>query len=89
MPAERLVGTVIVIRDARQRDQLQIQFNTIALGELAKEIVDQARPFDGCVMVNGDVDAAQIAGAAGVHLQSASQVGHTRAQLGENALIGV
>ena len=62
---------------------------TTALGKLAKEVVDLARPFDGTVMVNGDVDAAQIAGAAGVHLQSASQVGPARERLGDEALIGV
>ncbi len=63
--------------------------DSTALGELAKEVVDQARPFDGSVMVNVDVDAAQIAGAAGVHLQSASQVGPARKRLGDEAMIGV
>jgi thiamine-phosphate pyrophosphorylase len=63
--------------------------DTAALGDLAKEMVDLARPFDGCVMVNGDVDAAQFAGAAGVHLQSAAQVLPARQRLGANALIGV
>ena len=63
--------------------------DSTALGELAKEVVDQARPFDGSVVVNGDVDAAQIAGAAGVHLQSASQVGPARKRLGDEAMIGV
>jgi len=62
---------------------------TAALGDLAKEIVDQARPFDACVMVNGDIGAAQFAGAAGVHLQTAAQVRPARGRLGENALIGV
>ncbi len=62
---------------------------TIALGELAKEVVDRARPFEGCVMVNGDVGAAQFAGAAGVHLQTPAQVRPARERLGENALIGV
>ena len=62
---------------------------TTALADLAREIVDQARPFDGCVMVNGDVDSAQIAGAAGVHLQTPAQVRPARMKLGEQALIGV
>lgn len=62
---------------------------TAALGELAKEVVDQARPFDACVMVNGDADAAQFAGAAGVHLQTAAQLRPARGRLGGNALIGV
>ncbi len=62
---------------------------TADLGELAKEVVDQARPFGGCVMVNGDVDAAESSGAAGVHLQSAAQVASARERLGDNALIGV
>ena len=62
---------------------------TTALGDLAKEVVDQARPFEGCVMVNGDVGAAQFAGAAGVHLQTSAQVGPARERLGENALICV
>ena len=63
--------------------------DTTALGELAKDIVDQARLFDGCVLVNGDVGAAQFAGAAGVHLQTVSQVGPARERLGDEALIGV
>ncbi|MDA1323268.1 MAG: thiamine phosphate synthase [Proteobacteria bacterium] len=62
---------------------------TAALGELVKEVVDQARPFGGCVMVNGDIDAAESSGAAGVHLQLAAQVASARERLGDNALIGV
>lgn len=60
-----------------------------ALGELTKEIVGQARPFAARVMVNGDIEAAQIAGAAGVHLQAAAQVGPAREHLGVKAIIGV
>lgn len=63
--------------------------NTTALGKLAKEVVDQARPFDGCVLVNGDIEAAQFAGAAGVHLQTPAAVRPARERLGEHALIGV
>lgn len=63
--------------------------STAALGELAKAVVDQARPFGGCVMVNGDVDAAEFSGAAGVHLQSAAQVASARERLGDEALIGI
>ena len=60
-----------------------------ALGELAREVVDQAGPFEACEMVNGDVEAAQIAGAAGIHLQTMAQVRPARERLGENMLIGV
>jgi thiamine-phosphate pyrophosphorylase len=63
--------------------------DTAALGKLAKEIVDQARSFKACVMVNGDAGAALYAGAAGVHLQAASQVVPARELLGMKALIGV
>jgi thiamine-phosphate pyrophosphorylase len=63
--------------------------DTAALGELAKEFVDHARPFGGRVLVNGDVEAAEVAGAAGVHLQSPAQIGQARERLGDKALIGV
>lgn len=62
---------------------------TDALSELTKTLVDQARPFDARVMVNGDTEAAKLAGAAGVHLQTAAQVGAARRRLGDHSLIGV
>ena len=63
--------------------------DTAALGELAKEIVDLALPYEACVVVNGDVAAAQYCGAAGVHLQTAKQVKPARGRLAEGSLIGV
>jgi thiamine-phosphate pyrophosphorylase len=63
--------------------------DTAALGDLAREIVDQGRPYGACVTVNGDVEAAVRAGAAGVHLQAAGQVRAARARLGQGALIGL
>jgi len=63
--------------------------DTAALGDLAKEIVDQAKECDGYVVVNGDLQAAQYAVAAGVHLQNATQVRLARERLGAGALVGV
>ena len=56
---------------------------TPALGELAKDVVVQAQPFNGYVMVNGDIEAARFAGAAGVQLQTPAQVRQARDRLGE------
>ena len=63
--------------------------DTATLGALAQEIVDLARPYEACVVVNGDVAAAQFSGADGVHLQTAKQVQPARDRLAEGALIGV
>lgn len=63
--------------------------DTAALGDLTKKLVDLARPFDTCILVNGNVDAAHHAGAAGIHLQSSAQIGPARERLGERALVGV
>lgn len=62
---------------------------TDSLAALAGDMVTLARPFDACVVVNGDVEAAVTAGAAGVHLQSSDRVGEARAALGGDALIGL
>jgi len=63
--------------------------DTAALGKLSKQIVDLALPYEARVVVNGDVAAAQCAGAAGVHLQTARQVQPARDRLAEGSLIGV
>jgi thiamine-phosphate pyrophosphorylase len=63
--------------------------NTAELGDLAKDLVDLARPVGGKVVVNGDIAAAHFAGAAGVHLQNPAQVQQARAVLGTRALIGL
>lgn len=62
---------------------------TEALGALAAEIVALGRPINACVVVNGDIEAAQASGAAGVHLQSPSDVAVARAALGDGSLIGL
>lgn len=62
---------------------------TAELGELAKEVVAQARLFDGHVTVNGDIEAVIFSGAAGVHLQNIAQVAFARERLGGNALVGI
>jgi thiamine-phosphate pyrophosphorylase len=63
--------------------------DTAALGALAGELVSLARPFDACVVVNGNIEAALSAGAAGVHLQSPGDIAVARETLGDEALIGV
>jgi thiamine-phosphate pyrophosphorylase len=62
---------------------------TEALAGLAGRIVAAGRPFAARVVVNGDPAAAERAGAAGVHLQSAANVAQVRGMLGAGALIGV
>jgi thiamine-phosphate pyrophosphorylase len=60
-----------------------------ALTALAAGIVALARPFDACVVVNGDAEIAQAAQAAGAHVQSVEALAAARVRLGANALIGV
>jgi thiamine-phosphate pyrophosphorylase len=60
-----------------------------ALAALAAEIVALARPYEACVLVNGDIAAARAAGAGGVHLQAAGEIGRARAALSQGALVGV
>lgn len=62
---------------------------TAALGALAGKIVDIARPYEARVVVNGDLEAALVAGAAGVHLQSTGDIAVAREALGASALIGL
>lgn len=59
------------------------------LSALSRAVVAQARPYDARIVVNGAPDAAQAAGAAGVHVQSLAQARAARERLGESALVGL
>lgn len=60
-----------------------------ALAALTAELVALAAPAGARILVNGDHDAAQRAGAAGVHLPQGRSLAAARAALGPSALIGV
>ena len=62
---------------------------TAELGVLAGEIVQIARPYGACVVVNGDWQAAMAAGASGVHLQAAGDIAAAREAMGDGALMGL
>jgi len=62
---------------------------TADLAGLAAGIVALAKPFGASVLVNGDIEAAAAAGAAGVHVQSVEAVAAARARLGARALVGL
>jgi thiamine-phosphate pyrophosphorylase len=57
--------------------------------ELARDVVAIGRAFGATITVHGDVDAAKVAGARGVHVASASLVREARRALGDRALVGV
>lgn len=61
---------------------------TDALAALATQIIEKARPTGARIVVNGDIDAAGMCGADGVHLQSLDAIAAARAQLGPDALVG-
>lgn len=62
---------------------------TAELAALAGEIVSMARPFNACVVVNGNIEAAMSAGSGGVHLQSTGDIAVAREALADGALIGL
>jgi thiamine-phosphate pyrophosphorylase len=57
--------------------------------ELLRQLVAIGHAFGATTMVHGDVDAAQDAGANGVHVMSASLVRDARRALGDRSLVGV
>ena len=56
---------------------------------LAKRLVQAGKPYNATVLVNGDVEIAVEAGAAGVHLPQGQPVEKARRIAGAQALIGV
>lgn len=63
--------------------------SSMALAALAEKIVSLARPYEACVVVNGEIDVAQSAGADGVHLRAVGDIALARETMGDNALIGL
>ena len=56
--------------------------------ELLRELVALGARFGATVTVNGDLAAAEAAGAAGVHLPGGADIGAARRALGPAALLG-
>ncbi len=57
--------------------------------DLLCDLVARGAAFGAAVMVNGDLAAAQAAGAAGVHLPAGGDIEAARRALGPGALLGV
>jgi len=57
--------------------------------ELAKRLVEAAKPHRATVLINGDAELAVEAGAAGVHLPQGRSLVEARRIAGDKALIGV
>lgn len=57
--------------------------------ELAKRLVEAAKPYRATVLINGDAELAVEAGAAGVHLPQGRSLVEARRIAGDKALIGV
>jgi thiamine-phosphate pyrophosphorylase len=55
---------------------------------LLKNLVALGRRWNAAVLVHGDIEAARVAGAAGVHLPSGGSPQEARRVLGPDALIG-
>ncbi len=56
--------------------------------ELLRELVALGAPYGAWVTVNGDLAAAEVAGAAGVHLPTGGDLEAARSALGPGALLG-
>ncbi len=71
----------VLVRDA--------SLDARALGRLAEQVIDVARPRGARVLVSDDVDVASCVGADGVHLRESSVAPEVaRARLAEGALVG-
>ena len=57
--------------------------------ELLRRIVTIGRRFGATVLVHGDIEAARVSGADGVHLPGGGAPKEARRRLGDRALIGV
>lgn len=84
-----LIVTDIVQAGCRWLMVREKDLDSAALVELTKTLAGRTRPANAQILVNGNVDAAKAAGAAGVHLQSWADIAAARAMLGNNSLIGV
>jgi thiamine-phosphate pyrophosphorylase len=56
--------------------------------EMLRELVALGAPFGATVTVNGDLAAAEAAGAAGLHLPTGGDLEAARSALGPGALLG-
>jgi thiamine-phosphate pyrophosphorylase len=85
--AESLIRAGVRWHMLREKD-----LDAAARQDLLRDLVTRAAPFGATVTVNGDLAAAQAAGAAGVHLPGGGDLGERLAEarraLGPGALLG-